>query len=234
MKPYFGHRSIKLGAIGVLLLGALALFGSVAFAIGATPIQKPDVLADVTFTSTFSNADTRYLQTSLEWLREYLPEWYAYVADAKPFIFARDEELQTRGIISYAKCCYTRDTGAITFGEPLGQWKIDEMPNVPGMQTQQVQFLSVLIHEVTHIRERRKGRIEAANWQTCIAAEKSANVKELEFARALTRVQIAGDATARANYRQVVDRHLEITQENLDGVSWKIACILTYLDSEGP
>jgi hypothetical protein len=229
MKTYFGSR-----AIIALLLGALALFGTVAFAINATPIGKPDVLADVTFASTFSDADTRYLQTSLEWLRDYLREWYAYVADAKPLNFGFDETQRARGIISYAKCCYTRGTGAITFGAPLGQWNLYAMPTIPGIQAQQVQFLSVLVHEVTHIRDARDGRIgQLTNSSVCIAAEKSANEKELEFARALTRVQISGDATARANYHALVDKHLDITQKNVDSVLWTIVCMLTFMDEEG-
>ena len=220
----------------ILLLGAIALVysGVLAFSVTSTQIHQPDVLAGITFYNSFDDADTAYLRTSLQWLREYLPKWYAYVVEAKPFIFAMDDELQTRRIISYAKCCDSRGAGAITFGEHLGAWSISDVATVEGMQAQQTQFLSVLIHEVTHIRERRDGRAEAANWRTCIAAEQSANMKELEFARALTRVQISGDANARANYRAIVDKHLDITQENLDGVTWKIVCIMTYLDEEAP
>jgi hypothetical protein len=222
-------------AIITLLLGALAVCGTVAFAIRATPLEKPDVLADISFAGTFSTADTRYVQISLEWLRDHLPEWSAYVATAKPLIFARDEDLQTRGIVSYAECCYTRGAGAITFGAPLGKWNLYEMPAIPGMPTQQVQFLSVLVHEVTHIRDVRAGRIsQPANSRNCIAAEQSARTQELEFVRALTRVPIASNAGARANYRDIVDQQLEIVSENLDDPAWKIACILIYIDEDMP
>jgi hypothetical protein len=220
-------------ALAVLgLVIALAIFTAKVGAFGNTvvaPNARPNVLEHITFASTFTDADARYLQTSLEWLREYLPEWYTYVADAKPLLFAQDETQRARGIISYAKCCYTRGTGAITFSAPLGQWNLDEMPAVPGVQAQQVQFLSVLIHEVTHIRDVRAGRFEhARDARTCIAAEQSANDSELAFARALTRVQITGDANARANYRLIADKHLEITQDNAEGVAWKIVCFLMH------
>ncbi|MBI5302790.1 MAG: hypothetical protein HY868_11680 [Chloroflexi bacterium] len=223
-----------LAIIGLVIFIAIFAANAEAFdRVRFTPLAQPDVFENVTLAGSFTEADARYMQTSLWWLREHLPEWYAYVAEGKPFIFAMDDELQTRRIISYAKCCYSRGAGAITFGEHLGHWNISEVASVPGMQAQQVQFLSVLIHEVTHIRERRDGRAEAVNWQTCIAAEQSANMKELEFARALTTVRIPGDANTRANYHRIVDQHLEITQEDLDGVSWKIFCILTFTDDNG-
>ena len=231
MKTQLAYRSIKLGAAIVLLLGAIALVysGILGFSVTSTPIRELDVLASVKIASSFSDADTAYLRTSLQWLREYLPEWYAYVNDAKPFTLAMDEDLQTRGILSNAKCCYSRGAGTIAFGERLGQWNISDVALVEGMQAQQIQFLSVLVHEITHIRDLRDGRIgEVVNSNTCIQAERSANTKELEFARALTTVQIAGDVNAQANYHVSVDKHLHLTEDNVDGVSWKIACILFH------
>jgi len=208
---------------------SIAIFVANVQAFSFAPAVQPDVLERIVFASSFTDADARYLQTSLSWLREYLPEWYAYVADAKPFIFALDEELEWHGIVSYAECCYDRAAGGITFGEHLGEWTIGEVADIPGFQAQQIQFLSVLVHEVTHIRDVREGRIsQPANSRICIAAEQSAKTQELEFARALTRVQISGDANARANYRDIVDKHLDITQENLDDISWKIVCVLMY------
>lgn len=216
--------------IGLVVL--IAIFAANVGAFGlvtVAPIEQPNVLANIKIASAFTDADTLYLQTSLQWLRDYLPDWYAYIEEAKPFIFAMDENLLTRGIISHAKCCYSHGAGAITFGEHLGQWKISDAGVVEGIQPQQIQFLSVLIHEVTHIRDLRDGRIErATDARTCIAAEQSANAQELEFVRALTTVQIKGDATTRANYRLAVDKHLEITEENVNGVVWKIFCMLTF------
>ncbi len=210
----------------------IAIFAATAGAFGLAtnaPVEQPDVLANIKTASAFTDADARYLQTSLLWLRDYLPDWYAYVAEAKPFVVSVDEELAQRGMISRATCCTTRGTGAIAFGGHLGQWRISEAARVEGMQTQQPQFLSVLVHEVTHLRDQRSGRIgEAVDSKTCIAAERSANTKELEFARALTTVRITGDASAQENYRLVVTKHLEMTEDYVDGVSWKIACLLFY------
>lgn len=216
--------------IGLVILIAIFAANVGAFGLATVaPSGQPDVLANIKPAGAFTDADTRYLQISLHWLQDYLPDWYAYVTEAKPFVVSVDEELKQRGMISRATCCTARGTGSITFGGHLGQWHISGVASVEGMQTQQLQFLSVLVHEVTHLRDQRSGRIgEAVDSKSCIAAERSANTKELEFALALTTVQFTGDASARENYRLSVAKHLEITEENVEGVSWKIACILFY------
>lgn len=54
------------------------------------------------------------------------------------------------------------------------------------MESRRVTFIGTLVHEVTHLRAQRSGRIAVkADFQSCIAAEKPGLERQLEVKRAL-------------------------------------------------
>lgn len=220
----------KLALVIVGLVILIAIFASRTGAFDLTKIEsreQADIMDGITLAHSLTNADKRYMRTSMQWLRDFMPEWFAYITEAKPFTMMIDEQLNDRGIISDAKCCYARGMGLLTFGVHFERWPVHDAAQIWGMQPYQIQVLSTLIHEVTHIRDQREGRIEKnINSNTCIAAERSAYAKEVEFARALIKVRLYGDAVGRENYHLVAERQLELSVNNFEGVSWKIACLL--------
>jgi hypothetical protein len=192
----------------------------------AVSANAADLLNDITFGGESSAADVAYLQNSLRFLRNYLPEWYAYVADAQPLVVSIDEGLDQRGIIAHSKCCGALGEGTITFGVHFERWPARDAAKIQGMQAFQIQVLSTLIHEVTHIRDQRVGSIgRTIDSRTCIVAERSAYAKEGKFARALTGVRFP-DAVGRENYRLVAEKQLEMAVANDEAAWWKIACLL--------
>lgn len=122
----------------------------------------------------------------------------------------------------------------ITFGVHFEHWPVPDAAPIRGIQAPQIQVLSTLIHEATHIRDQREGQIgKNINSNTCIVAERSAYAKEVEFARALTKVRFGDDSFARENYRFITEIQFELAVVNFEGVSRKIACMLSHMNDEG-
>lgn len=178
--------SIALVAISMLTVTAAYRTGAVALSSAAmvAPINDLDQLEGIGITGSFTDEDVAYLQDGLRFLRDYVPQWYAFVAGAKPLMLDVNLSLGEGGVAANSKCCDERGHDSITFGDHFR----DASPDAEGetIRTRQIAFLSTLIHEVTHIRDRRAGRIPAKiDFATCIKSERSAFTQEVEFKRAL-------------------------------------------------
>jgi len=153
-------------------------------AASVAPINALDLLEGIGFTGSFADEDVAYLRDSLQFLHGYAPEWYAYVAEAKPLMLAVDLSEGERGLAAKSQCCDERGYGLITLGDHFGDWSADAQDQ--SVQTRQITFLSTLIHEVTHIRDRRAGRIPAKiDYAACVTSERAAFTQEVDFKRAL-------------------------------------------------
>ncbi|MGE5265199.1 MAG: hypothetical protein ACM3S0_17600 [Acidobacteriota bacterium] len=94
-----------------------------------------------------------------------------------------------------AVCCDANGSGTITFGHHLGHSVDADTP-----EAQQVMFVGTLIHEVTHVRDQREGRLAAkTDRKSCVAVEKPGLEKQLEVKRALA---VAGLSDG---YRQALE-----------------------------
>lgn len=148
------------------------------------PTNAPDLLEGIGLTGSITDADVAYLHNGLQFLHDYVPQWYAYVAEAKPLMLAVDLSESERGLAAKSNCCDERGYALITFGDHFGDWSADAPDQSD--QTRQITFLSMLIHESTHVRDRRAERIPAKiDYPACVASERAAFTREVEFKRAL-------------------------------------------------
>ena len=230
MKTPLAYRSVKLGAVIIVLLGviALAYSGTLAFSVVSTPIPEPELLAGITLANSFDEADAAYLQTSLRWLRDYLPEWYAYMNEAKPFIVSIGQTDNVGWSAANSTCCDEQGNGQITFDDHLDSLTASDSAEDQSPPARQVLFLSMLIHEATHLRDHRAGRIPAKiDAAACIAAEGAAYVKEFEFKRVLASASFANGKIG-TDYRSAAKRQLDAEESQFNRQFWKLYCIIAH------
>lgn len=214
----------------LVLLAALALLysGVLGFSIVSVPMDKTDLLVGITFAGSTTDADMVYLQNSLYILRDNLPEWYAYVADSKPFVVSVGQTDDEGWVVAKTTCCDDQGNGRITFDDHLGTLAASSDPEDQTTQARQVAFLSALVHEVTHLRDYRAGRIPAKMDATvCIASEGAAYAKEFEFKRAVVSAKMDGDRSGEL-YRRAAEKQLAEDEHVFSGNFWKLYCILAH------
>ena len=178
--------SIALITISMAILANAYRTDTIALSSAAAVAQvnDPDLLEGIGFTGSFTNEDVADLQAGLQFLHDYVPKYYGYIAEAKPLLLSVDLSEGERGLAATSKCCDERGFGLITFGDHFGDSSTDSEGQT--VQTRQIAFLSTLIHEVTHIRDGRAGRIPAKiNFAACVTSERAAFTQEVEFKRAL-------------------------------------------------
>ncbi|MBI5302793.1 MAG: hypothetical protein HY868_11695 [Chloroflexi bacterium] len=223
------NHKIKLGASVVLIIGVIALiyFSVLSFANESTQHREPNLLAGITFADSISDADAAYLQTSMQWLHDYAPEWYAYVAQAKPFTLSLDVELGKSGLAARAKCCDERKSGEVIFGDHFGDWTTTNDPEDQTMWSRQITFLSTLIHEVTHVYDQRAGRVpKRIELSDCLSFERAAYSKELEFKRALLSIMIGDKSQSGAMDRRILERQIRHDEIGVSRESWTLFCAM--------
>ena len=225
MKAKLAHGSTKLSASILILLIAIALINVAAL---SAPPTQPDLFAGITFAGSTNDADRAYLQTSLGFLRDTLPDWYAYIVQAEPFVLSVGQTENADWVAADSMCCDDRGNGMITFEDHFDRVIASSDPSDQTNQAKQVAFLSTLIHEVTHVYDYRAGRIPSKiDAATCIASEGSAYAKEFEFKRAIASANFA-DARAGELYRRAVEKQLAADEEAFNGNFWKLYCILAH------
>lgn len=216
--------------LGVLLAVIFIVYvGVLGFSAIVAPIDKPGLLAGITFADSFTDdSDIAYLQDGLELLYKDLPEWYAYVDQAKPFTMSVDPDVGERGIAANTKCCDPRGNPLIVFGDHLGRLTASNDPSDQTSQAKQIAFLSTLVHEATHLYDYRAGRIPSKmDATTCIASEGAAYTKEFEFKRAAASATFK-DARTGELYRRAAEKQLAADEEVFNGKFWKLYCILAH------
>lgn len=210
----------------LILLVVFVAGGTAAFATVTPAPNDPALLNGITTADSFTEADAAYLQNSVQLLHDRLPEWYTYVTEAKPFMLSVDQAAGEHGVAAEAKCCDELGNGRIAFGDHLGKPTSSDEADDQTPESKQIEFLSTLIHEVTHVRDRRAGRIPETIYPTsCIASEKSAYGKELEFKRAAKSARITDDLVSEEIYRRILDKHINIEASASYGTLWKLHCL---------
>ena len=220
-------------ALMVIALGALAILASCAsnsiFAqSGAvTPESVRSALPDgISIAGQITDQDIVFLQDMLQLLRNDLPEWYTYVVEAKPFVLSIGLTENKEGVAADATCCDDQGNSKITFDDHLGLLTASASSEDQTMQARQVLFLSTLIHEVTHLRDHRAGRIpKPINAVACISAEEAAYTKEFEFKRAVISATFA-NCPFGADYRAAAQRQFDAEESQFNRQFWKFYCLL--------
>lgn len=194
----------------------------------AAHISAYDLLNGIRFAGSFTDEDVAYLQNSLQFLYDNAPEWYLYIAQAKPFVLSIGQTDNQDWVAASATCCDDQGSGRITFDDHLGLLTTSPSSEDQTVPSRQVMFLSALIHEVTHLRDHRGGlvpmRIDAV---ACMLAEESAYAKELELTRFLTSATFAGN-TSGADYRAAAQRQFDAQESLFNRQFWKFYCILAH------
>ncbi len=187
--------------------------------------NQPNLLAGFTFTGSITNDDATYLRTNMEWLREYFPEWYAYIDEAEPLLLSVDVAEGEQGRMARTKCCDERGYGMITFGDHFRDLTESDDPEDQTTEARQIAFLSTLIHETTHIRDQRAGGgPKTIDFTSCVMSEQPAYAKESEFKRQVSSASLRGAIALSQAYQSAAER--QIQAEN--GL-WKLACLVTNL-----
>ncbi|MBI5302768.1 MAG: hypothetical protein HY868_11565 [Chloroflexi bacterium] len=230
MKAIPARRSITLCVSILILFVTVASLNvdATAFAALAFPPARPDLLSGITFANSASNADTRYLRDSLQFLHDHLPEWYVYVDDAKPFIISIGQTDEKGWEVANSKCCDEHGQGIITFDDHFEQSATSSDPIVQTTQARQVAFLSTLVHEVTHLRDYRAGRIPTKiDMAMCLSSEAVAYAKEFELKSAVALTIFQNDAVGE-KYRLAANQQLAADTNESYTRFWKLYCILAH------
>lgn len=189
----------------------------------AAPIDAFDMLEGIGLTASVTDEDVAHLRNGVQFLHDHIPQWYSYVADAKPLMLAVDVPEGERGLAAKSSCCDEQGYALITFGDHFGDWSVD--PRDQSAQARQITFLSTLIHESTHVRDRRTGRVsEKVGYGECVMTERAAFTQEVEFKRALLSLGTGGpglDELAQAS----LHRQISVEASALEGNAANLYCL---------
>jgi hypothetical protein len=220
-------------AFMAVALGALAVVpGSSHTTSSASLMTGCDLPDGITFAGQVTDQDITYLRDGLRVLCAHLLEWHTYVAESSPIILAVDLQVGARGVVAKSQCCDAENIGAITFGDHFGDWSISDDPEDETFQARQITFLSTLIHEMTHIRDQRAGRIRTVDVAACIEGERSAMTREAEFMDALSGAPSEDDLVSNAFYRRAIERQDSIAASEVSRASWYFYCALQHHDQD--
>jgi len=226
---------IALSIIALATLAHVVYAGNRPFAGSALAVPQGihSALPDgITLAGQTSKQDIAYLQEGLRLLHDHLPQWYTYLAEAKPLVLEVDLEIGRRGVAAKAKCCDVEGVGTITFGDHFGDWGISDEPDDQTFQARQITFLSTLVHEVTHLRDQRAGRLSTLQSVACVEGEKSAMTQEVEFMRALTAVKLGNDLDSSMPYQRAIERQSSIVAGDVNRAAWYFYCSLQHQNEE--
>ena len=219
-------NSLKVkSALAILLITAELLAQLTAFhadALAAPALALPDGMS---LGAQLTQDDLAYLQNSLQYLRDLLPDWWQYVAEAMPVTFALDSSLDANGRAAIADCCDELGYGLITVGQHFEQLAVSYRPSNQTVEAKRVIFLGLIIHEVTHVRDLRAGRFTAkTDRKSCIAAESSGLTRELRFKRDLA-AKLADDPTADPAFKTWLAEQIKIEASELRSrATWDLYC----------
>lgn len=220
MKTANHRHSLGLGLMVFTLAILLSVVpGSVSASTGAAAPQAyaPDLLTGITLDGSFDDADTAYLKASLQLLYTRLPAWYDYLEQAKPLVLSVDATRSAAGIVAFAECCDAQGAGAITFGYHFGTFAVSNEPDAQSMQAREIAFLGYFVHEATHVRDQRAGRLPKKMDPTvCISGEKAALEQVLNFKRAVVAVRIADNPAVDQVYRLTAQAQVNAEAGNLN------------------
>ena len=223
----------KLKTVGVwITLVALAVLSSGCGSPAFAQVGSPDLLAGMTFTGSITDEDVAYLRDSLRWLDTWLPEWYDYIMQARPLTLSVDLVVGEQGRLAKTKCCDEQGRGVITFGLHLKQLAASDDPDDQTPESRQIAFLSTLVHEATHMSDRRAGRIsQTIDVPMCIAGEGAAFAQELAFKRALV-AAMSHHSDWGSAWQRAAEKQIQAEAGALNGEALKLYCVLVTLAGE--
>ncbi|MBI5031353.1 MAG: hypothetical protein HZB51_12555 [Chloroflexi bacterium] len=228
MKTDLARRSSNQN-VGIFVIVGLIIVGATAFAAVPFSTPQPDGLTGITFANSVTDADRMYLQTSLQLLQDNLPEWYDYVIQTKPFALSVGNTTDSDWVAAEAVCCDERGNGFITFEDHFDRVATSDSSDQT-TEANRIAFSSMLIHELTHLRDYRAGHMPARmDAATCITSEGAAYAKEFEFKRAVVKTRFS-DMRSGELYRQAAEKQLVDDEEQFNTNFWKLYCILTHFN----
>jgi hypothetical protein len=186
---------------------------------GTTQTQSSaaTLLNGITLDSSLNDADIAFLKTGLQFLHDRLPVWFDYLEQAKPLMLTVDAKYIMVGTIAFADCCDAQGVATITLGYHFGTIAVTDKPIDQSIQARQVAFLGYLMHEATHLRDQRAGRIPRKMDATiCVVGEKAALTQVLNFKRAITLTVIDDDSIVDTIYRFMAQSQVNEEADNLD------------------
>ena len=215
-------NSLKVKSVLTVLLVVMELVIVSADALAAPALALPDGMS---LGAQLTQDDLAYLQDSLQYLRDQLPDWWQYVAEAMPVTLALDSSLDANGRAAVADCCDEHGNGLITVGQHFEQLDISYRPSNQTVKAKRVIFLGLIIHEVTHVRDQREGRFAAkTDRKSCIAVESSGLTQELRFKRDLA-ASLADDPTADPAFKAWLDEKIKYEASDLRSRElWDLYC----------
>lgn len=214
VKLVFARKSLWRRAFGLVVL--IALLVALAGVVEATR-DHSNLLEQIDLAKTVTDSDALWLRNDLIWLHDYMPEWYAYIEQAKPFTLSVDQAMGEYGIAANAQCCDALGQGTITFGDHFGDMTVSSDAVDQTFEARRIEFLSTLIHEATHLRDRRSGSLsDSIDFTMCVQGERSAYGKESEFKRAVASLEVGGVPGSAELYRRTVANHFTAETDALN------------------
>lgn len=141
----------------------------------ATPKPPVGAVENIRFYD-FSPEDIERFQNIFDWMKKVTPNWFQFVLDQRPYDIFLDPKLADRQWYGSASCCWTE--GLVT---KLGRIQFQERP--PKNVADNLYYVSALVHEATHVRDRRAKTFADIKFSItlCRAVEHSAVESEVAF-----------------------------------------------------
>lgn len=180
----------------------------------AEPPKPVATVQEIPLYGEFTQGDATYLGDSLTLLCTRLPKWDEYVRGAKPFRVFLNPSIKERNALATASCCDFNVYGRIDF--------VDHFVRLPSgpldtPEATRLNLMATLVHETTHVLDARARRIHGFGLEGCIAAERSAYTKELEFLRDSAQVRWSDLGDTEQNYHAAIDEEISDISERLQG-----------------
>lgn len=156
----------------------------------------------------FNRADVAYYENALRWLHENMPDWYDYFLAQRPLEIYRDASLP---FVSDGICCRTRNGdstfGRIRFRDGLANWTSDSFPGAAHDALARWSFLTLLIHEATHVRDLRLRRFELTampgGMRDCVMHISTDEIEVL-FSQHASQIRISADDSTQREYVKTI------------------------------
>lgn len=177
------------------------------------PVPPTAKLGDI-WVYGFSEEDAVKFKNILEDLKLLVPSWHDYLLSVAPFNINLDPTIAEKGWAGTAQCCGIEGPRG-----RYGEVNLPEQP--PNHLTDNVSFVSTLIHEATHVRDMRAGRFsQTRGSEHCRDLERSAARAQADFLGDLIKSQVDD------NTKHSAKALLDMTNSVIAGgsFSWNPAC----------
>lgn len=170
--------------------------------------------------------DIRYLGDALELLKGWSLEWYSYIGGAGALQLAYEPGILAQGMAAYSRCCDLFGRGRIQVGYRLSEVTGPPANTFTTPGARRLALLSLLVHEVTHIRDLRAGEFAGLSGsRRCMAMERHAFQVQLAFWRALDAMQLSAVGDEQGDFRAAIAGQLASQPRRLSNPHfWQYYC----------